>query len=336
MKCFITFCKLFYFFLIDLITFTFRMETENIMSRFSFSEFTFTNEARDTLRKIVTEIHNECPGQTQNRYLSRISYHKNSGDMKDIFPNLISQVPLLLRNLPLFDEIEKSKILLLLTGEATGRCVAYSEYNQSYITDIRPTSTSAELSSGTELLSMHNDLCFASDRCRPERLVLLPHVTDGVIPKTLLATSQDIKNGLSEEDIKLLSGNNFEMRAGGKLLWPNEEIRKLKIFEDKADGSLKIKMNFSNIRPAATLDKGTFLKCEQVLEKLSTVALEVGLRDGHQILKGEALIIPNDTVVHGRDVFASENVKRLLLRSYVVSQNVVDAHHGNTMLSLRY
>ncbi|AUQ24239.1 hypothetical protein C1O30_03755 [Dickeya zeae] len=308
----------------------------NIMESFKFSDLILPERSRDFLSETVNNIYDECPGQMQNRYLSRISYYKKSGIINNIFPELISQDPFLLRNLPIFYDIEKSKILLLIIGESFGRCVAYSEYNQSYITDIRPTPTSAELSSGTELLAMHNDLSFASDRCRPQRLVLLPHITDGNIPKTLLATSQDIKKELSQEEISLLSDSIFEMRAGGKLLWPNEEIRKLRVFEEKADRSLKIKMNFSNIRPAAHLDKETFLKAEQVLEKLSKLALKIGLRDGYRILKGEALIIPNDFVVHGRDVFASGDVKRLLLRSYVVSQDVVDAHYGNTMLSLRY
>jgi hypothetical protein len=310
-------------------------ETENSMGCFNFSYFYFPERSRDNLRAFVENIHAECPGQTQNRYLSRIRFHIDKGEMKNFFPELVHQEPFLLKNLPLFDDIERSKILLLIIGETVGRCVAYSEYNQSYITDIRPTPTSAELSSGTELLSMHNDLSFASDHCRPQRLVLLPHISEGNIPKTLLATSQDIKNELSPAEMSLLSDAVFEMRAGGKLLWPNEEIRKLRIFEEKADGSLKIKMNFSNIRPAAHLDSEKFVQAEQALEKLSKIALDIGLRDGHPILKGEALIIPNDYTVHGRDVFASDDVKRLLLRSYVVSQDIVDAHHGNTMLSLR-
>lgn len=305
------------------------------MELFKFSDFTLSEKTRDVLSEIIRHIHEECPGQTQNRYLARIRYYKDLGKTDCFFPKLVCREPFLLRNLPLFDDIELSKILLLIIGETVGRCVAYSEYNQSYITDIRPTPTSAELSSGTELLSMHNDLSFSSDHCRPQRLVLLPHLSEGNIPKTLLATSQDIKNELSLEEVSLLSDTVFEMRAGGKLLWPNEEIRKLRVFEEKADGSLKIKMNFSNIRPAAHIDNETFLKVEQTLEKLSKIALDIGLRDGHRILKGEALIIPNDYAVHGRDVFASEDVKRLLLRSYVVSQDVVDAHYGNTMLSLR-
>lgn len=303
------------------------------MGSFSFSDFTLPEISKGDLKTIVENIHAECPGQTQNRYLSRIRFHK--GKVGNIFPELDYQEPFLIRNLPLFDDIERSKILLLIVGETVGRCVAYSEYNQSYITDIRPTPTSVEQSSGTELLSMHNDLSFASDHCRPQRLVLLPHLSEGKIPKTLLATSQDIKSQLSPEEFSLLSDAVFEMRAGGKLLWPNEEVRKLRVFEGKADGSLKIKMNFSNIRPAAHLDNEKFLQAEQALEKISKIALDIGLRDGHRILKGEALIIPNDYTVHGRDVFASDDVKRLLLRSYVVPQDIVDAHHGNTMLSLR-
>ena len=50
-------------------------------------------------------------------------------------------------------------------------------------------------------------------------------------------------------------------------------------------------------------------------------------------LKGEALIIPNDHCLHGRDPIDSGACRRLLLRSYVVPAGVV-AHHGRTMISL--
>ncbi|KDA94317.1 hypothetical protein SB912_18745 [Pantoea sp. SIMBA_072] len=127
------------------------------MGRFNFSDFTLSEMSRHKLRTLVENIHVECPGQTQKRYFSRIRFHKVKGEFEIFFPEIVHQKPFLIRNIPLFDDIERSKILLFLIGETVGRCVACSEYNQSYITDIRPTPTSAELSSGTELLSMHTE-----------------------------------------------------------------------------------------------------------------------------------------------------------------------------------
>ncbi|MEI4925964.1 hypothetical protein Q8G50_25785, partial [Klebsiella pneumoniae] len=107
---------------------------------------------------MVRDIHSECPGQIQSRYLSRIKEIKDKITNSRIVKKFNFHEPLLISNLPEFENIELSKILLLTLGESIGRCVAYSDYNQSYVTDIRPTLTSRELSSSSELLTMHNDL----------------------------------------------------------------------------------------------------------------------------------------------------------------------------------
>ncbi len=77
------------------------------------------------------------------------------------------------------------------------------------------------------------------------------------------------------------------MRAGGKLLWPNEEIRKMKIIEKEINGKIKIKLNFSNIKPAPGLSESMYKQAEELLEKLSSLALRTGRENGHSIQKGK-------------------------------------------------
>ncbi|WP_093178207.1 hypothetical protein [Pseudovibrio sp. Tun.PSC04-5.I4] len=114
-----------------------------------------------TLKQLVETIRSETPGQIQSRYISRINLHRGNmlSEIKEVFWK--NKRPIVVQKLPEFSDIEDTKILLLLLGESIGKCAAYSEYNQSYITDIRPTKHSVELSSNTELLAMHNDLAFA-------------------------------------------------------------------------------------------------------------------------------------------------------------------------------
>ncbi|MFH4146294.1 hypothetical protein WAI91_20240, partial [Acinetobacter baumannii] len=59
----------------------------------------------------------------------------------------------------------------------------------------------------------------------------VPHIANGDIPKTLLATSAQLVEYFTKEELSILQREIFEMRAGGKLLWTNEEIRKMKIIE---------------------------------------------------------------------------------------------------------
>ena len=87
------------------------------MGRFNFSDFTLSEMSRHKLRTLVENIHVECPGQTQKRYFSRIRFHKVKGEFEIFFPEIVHQKPFLIRNLPLFDDIERSKILLFLIGE---------------------------------------------------------------------------------------------------------------------------------------------------------------------------------------------------------------------------
>lgn len=289
----------------------------------------------DQLKSLVTQVHEDCPGQIQSRYLSRLEIYE------DRFPVELSEIfwhdpqPMLLTNLPTFSDVERSKILVLSIGEAIGKCAGYSEYNQSYITDIRPTKLSNESSSGLELLTMHNDLTFASDNCRPAALALVAHTAEGNVPKTLLAEASEIVSLLSRAEVDLLRRDIYEIRAGGKLRWPNEQVRKIRILDTDAAGRQRIKMSFSNIRPVFELDETTRYQAENALKRVTEIALEVGRERGHVVKKGQALLIPNDYALHGRDVYEDENFERLLFRSYVITRDMAQRQSGNTMISLR-
>jgi len=288
-----------------------------------------------SIGNLVAEVREECPSQIQSRYLSRLE--ARAAELPAWFCEVFWRYPspLLVRGVPTYDDIEDSKILLLALGEAIGRCVGYSEYNQSYITDIRPTPFSSELSSGTELLSMHNDLSFASDNCRPAALVLVPHIAQGNVPRTLLARADDIASRLSEEDVEILSRHEFEIRAGGKLRWPCEQIRRLSVLDFDAQGRRQIRMSFGNIKPVPGMKEADRQRASEALARLDRIALDLGRANGHVLRKGEALFISNDYVLHGRDVFEDPTSKRMLLRSYVITRETALRLNGNTMLSLQ-
>ncbi|MFM0047364.1 TauD/TfdA family dioxygenase [Paraburkholderia sediminicola] len=295
----------------------------------------FSDNESGKLKSLVTKVHEDCPSQIQSRYLSRLEAYE------DQFPIRLTDIfwedprPLLLTNLPTFSDVEGSKILVLSIGEAIGKCAGYSEYNQSYITDIRPSTLSNESSSGTELLTMHNDLTFASDHCRPSALALVAHTAEGNVPKTLLADAVEIASLLSSAELNLLQQNIYEIRAGGKLRWPCEQVRRISVLEHDASGRLRIHMSFNNICPISGLDETTTHQANDALKRVTEIALEVGRAKGHVVKKGQALLIPNDYVLHGRDVFEDENFERLLFRSYVITREMARRQNGNTMISLR-
>lgn len=295
----------------------------------------FSDEIKGNFKQIVETIRAETPGQIQSRYIARINVHRGDllSEIKERFRT--DKKPILLSNLPKFSDIEDTKILLLLLGESLGKCAAYSEYNQSYITDIRPTQLSAESSSGKELLSMHSDLAFALDACRPIAQVLVPHIADNTVPKTLLAPADAILASLPQETIEILEQNIFEIRSGGKLLWPCEQIRRISVVDRDVHGARRVRLNFENIKPIPHLDQDEAQRAREALTVISKEALRIGCIAGHQILKGEALLIPNDHCLHGRDVYGSEGGDRLLLRSYLVTEEMVQNLNGNTMISLR-
>jgi hypothetical protein len=179
---------------------------------------------------------------------------------------------------------------------------------------------------------MHNDLTFASDNCRPRILVLLAHRARGHVPRTLLAPAGAIAERLCTDTKAVLSSPIFEIRAGSKLRWRYEQVRRMALLT-QVDGDIAIRLSFSNIRPAAELTKEDTLRAECAIKDLAELALKIGREEAHTLREGEALLIPNDYCLHGREPFEGADYDRMLLRAYVVPEAIV-ATHNNTMIPL--
>ncbi|MEU8571323.1 TauD/TfdA family dioxygenase [Streptomyces pathocidini] len=295
-----------------------------------------TSEQQQRLAELVEQVLHNCPGQTEFRYVSYIRGHltvrSELGFASAAFAAAGGKA-VHLRNLPQFDDVERSKILCLLLGEAIGTAVAYAEYNHSYITDIRPTTLSEEKSSGLELLSMHNDLAWANDNCRPRTLVLVPHIATGEVPKTLLAPALDILDLLSEKTKEVLRRPWFEARSGSALTWGYERVRRMELLVEAEGQPPVLRLNFGTFTPAANLGAEDTERAVRAQEELGQAALEVGRRLGIAIQKGESLLVPNDHCMHGRDTIEPGTCERLLLRSYVLPDGVA-ACHGSSLVQL--
>lgn len=309
-------------------------QTETMLRRIVLSD-----EQRAACQEFVLDVHSHCPGQTEFRYLN---YIRGLPDLPltadDIEPDRADVMnddrPILLTNLPHFDDIERSKIVALTIGEAIGTCVAYMDYNQSYITDIRPTDLSREKSSGVDLLPMHNDLAWASDRVRPRALVLVAHIARGGVPKTLLAPVSCVLDRLEDETIEILQRNWYESRSGSSLAWGGEEVVRRTSLLEMSEPLPVLRLNFDTFAPAQSLSADDRARAEHALGELHQAAADIGPLAGHAIQKGEALVIGNDHCAHGRAPIDQEQCERMLLRAYVVP-DAVRRIHTSSMLSLR-
>jgi hypothetical protein len=291
---------------------------------------------RDRLHDLSQQVLRDCPGRTEFRYISHLRQSRAAEDLawfSDCYQQADGRA-VLLTGLPVAADIEATKVCNLILGEAIGNCVAFSDYNHSYITDIRPTPLSKEKSAGRALLDMHNDLAWASDERRPWTLVLQPHVAEGDVPRTLLARTAEVWDGLAAASREVLVKPVFEARIGGALTWGHERIIRMPVATHAPDGRMRVKLNFSTFRPAASLDGAERQEAEAALADLNEVAGIVGTKFGHALRKGECLLIPNDQVVHGRDSMPAGRSERLLLRAYVLPREVA-ARHRSTMISLR-
>lgn len=290
-------------------------------------------EQNKKLDSIVEEVRLNCPGESEYRYLGYLREFTgpDTSFVGDTFRAEATQ-PLVVSGLPQYADIQCSKILALLLGEALGNCVAYSDYNQSYLTDIRPTALSKESSAGTDLLGMHNDFPFIDDLSRPRILVLLAHVARGTVPMTFLAPSRGVLSRLDADTRAELGKEHYEARVGGKLAWKQERVYRFSLLAGD-DVDTLIRFHFDTIKPAAGLSGEDSAAAARAIDALREAALAVGREHGHRILEGEALVIPNDYCLHGRDAMESAGSERLLLRSYVAPDEVV-AHHRKTMITL--
>jgi hypothetical protein len=292
------------------------------------SSYVLGEQEHHSLSLAVGSVRVLCPAESEYRYLEAIRRELDLCSLVGLARSYSGKAPLLLLNLPTFEDVQDSKVMTLILGELIGRCVAYSDYNGSYLTDIRASHLSEEASARTESLSMHNDLSFAADGCRPEHLVLVAHRATGRVPRTLLAPASDILDRLSPAIVAELEKNQFEVRCGGKLAWRYERIRKLSLLERRAD-SVILRSNFDNITPSALLDSEQCDRAMDAMLRLREAAEHVGTELGHSIMQGQALLIPNDSCLHGREEYATDHCDRLLLRAYVLSPAAIRDHRGS-------
>ncbi len=281
------------------------------------------------LREMVSEVHAQVPSQSEYRYLEAM---RRTGLRLERLEGVVTATSVL-TGLPEYDDIQKSKILTLLLSESVMSTVAYWDYNGAYLTDVRYSRGSQELSGGTELLDMHNDLCFASDEVRPRLLTLLAHEARGKVPPTFLAPAAEVLSCLNERDIEVLRRRDFTIRCGFRLAWPHPELRTISVI-DEVGGEPSIRLNFDEVRPSADLEPEAHAAAADALANVRAAAMHVGSRNGHVLLKGEALMIFNDHCLHGRGAFDGTDCSRLLLRAYAIERSRA-ASRRSSMLSLK-
>lgn len=281
---------------------------------------------------LVEQVFEDCPGKSEYRYISRLS----ELDLAEIRQPLRAQSKdrpaLHIGNLPIFEDVQKSKILALLLGETIGKCVAYSDYNQSYVTDIRPTAQSREASASSTLLLPHSDLAFADDDCRPRYLVLVAHKAEGEQVKTLLCPMRVIDARLDPDERAILRERVFEITSGMKLAWRHLRITRLAVLTDVGE-HVQVRYDLAGLRPVADLSPERRELAARALRSLEGIALSIGEHYGVVVKKGEALFISNDFCLHGRAALSPSRSARMLLRAYVVPPEIVQFHR-NRMIAL--
>jgi len=189
------------------------------------------------------------------------------------------------------------------------------------LTDIRPNLDSAEQNAQPGLLGMHNDFPFIGDRSRPRYITLTAHEADGVVPQTLLAESSKIVAGLSVEQRAILAKPNYRAIVGHKLAWRAPQIYRFPLLLETAHG-WRVLFHFDSITTHPDLPPDELGAAEDARRALSEVANEIGRAGGHRLRKGEALIIPNDYYLHGREPMDFAESRRLLFRGYALYEGV--------------
>lgn len=284
----------------------------------------------DALARIVAETRDAFPGESEFRYVGFLS-DQSFGELAQNFtPGTAAAIHI--ENLPSFDTVQETKIMNLAIGEMVGACVAYSDYNHSYITDIRSTPLSGEASAGSGLLRIHSDLAFANNVCRPTHLVLTPHQTDGDPVRTTLAPADAIFDALDDETIELLKRPEYEVVSGGRLFWRSLRISHIALLYDTNEGR-GVRMDLGRLTPRPDLPEDTRAAMTRALRVYEEIATRLGFEYGVAVQKGAGLIINNNRCLHGREEMDLSRSQRLLLRSYIISRDMA-RHHNNRMIPL--
>ncbi|WP_327328150.1 TauD/TfdA family dioxygenase [Streptomyces sp. NBC_01210] len=183
------------------------------------------------------------------------------------------------------------------------------------LTDIRPNPRSREQNAQPERLGMHNDFPFIADRSRPGFIVLVTHEASGDIPRTLLAPADAIVEQLDDETLACLQQSRYTALVGTKLAWPEPRRFTFPLLVRTGD-QWRVLYHFDSINTDPGLSKAEFERFDAARRRLGALADELGAQHGHAIRKGEALVVPNDHYLHGRERMQAERSNRLIFRAY--------------------
>ncbi|MEU2110109.1 TauD/TfdA family dioxygenase [Streptomyces sp. NPDC019507] len=268
------------------------------------------------IEEFVDLVFDNTPSQSDMRFAEQVL-----GQGRTVLPGLARAVEdkpweaVLLRGLPEFDAVTRTKILTLLLADCAGRLTAYADFNASVLTDIRPNPRSREQNAQPERLGMHNDFPFIADRSRPGFIVLVAHEASGEIPRTLLAPAGAIVERLDDDTLARLQQPRYTALVGTKLAWP--EPRKFTFpLLVRAGDQWRVLYHFDTISTDPALGADEFEVFDEARRRLGTLADELGDLHGHAIRKGEALVVPNDHYLHGREQMETERSGRLVFRAY--------------------
>ncbi|MER6452722.1 TauD/TfdA family dioxygenase [Streptomyces sp900105245] len=274
------------------------------------------HSASAQIEEFIESVIDNTPSQSDMRFAEQVL-----GQGRAVLPTLARAVEekpweaVLLQGLPRFDAVARTKILTLLLADCAGRLTAYADFNASVLTDIRPNPRSREQNAQPERLGMHNDFPFIADRSRPGFIVLVAHEASGEIPRTLLAPASAIVERLDDETLTSLQQPRYTALVGTKLAWPEPRRFTFPLLIRVGD-QWRVLYHFDTISTDPALETDEFDVFDGARRTLGALADELGNLHGHAIRKGEALIVPNDHYLHGREQMQTERSGRLVFRAY--------------------
>ncbi|MFJ8928014.1 TauD/TfdA family dioxygenase [Streptomyces sp. NPDC102364] len=279
------------------------------------------HRASKTIKSFVDSVLDSTPSQSDVRFAEQVL-----GRGSAIIPALsdaVGEAPreaVLLQGLPSFDAVGQTKILTLLLADCAGRLTAYADFNASVLTDIRPNPQSREQNAQPERLGMHNDFPFIPDKARPKFIVLVTHEVSGQVPRTLLAPAGAIVDQLDAEAVARLQQPRYTALVGTKLAWPKPRRFTFPLLVRTGD-HWRILYHFDAINTDPSLSADELELFDAARRQLGVVADKLGDEFGHAIQQGEALVVPNDHYLHGRERMQSEQSHRLVFRAYATDRD---------------
>lgn len=162
---------------------------------------------------------------------------------------------------------------------------------------------------------MHNDFPFIPDRSRPGFIILVAHEASGKVPRTLLAPADSIVERLDPETVMRLQQPRYTALVGTKLAWPEPQRFTFPLLIRTGD-RWRVLYHFDSINTDPDLPADEFELFDAARRRLGELADELGATHGHAIRKGEALVVPNDHYLHGREQMEIERSERLVFRAY--------------------